>query len=134
GHPLISDDKVPTFIKDGKFMAVGSHPYHRPYRKFEELGYRVEKFTDGFKPIHVFYKFESVDGNAEISIEEINGFAKFDALLPNYLYMFSYLQRKRLKYLSTMINNIQCFHVKVPKNMNRLDEVYHKIYAHSIML
>jgi hypothetical protein len=31
GHTLISDDKVPTFIQDGKFMAVGSHPHHRPY-------------------------------------------------------------------------------------------------------
>ncbi len=29
GHPLVSDDKVPTFISNGKFMAVGSHPYHQ---------------------------------------------------------------------------------------------------------
>ena len=48
GHTLVSDDKVPTFIQDEKFIAVGSHPYHRPYRKFEELGYRVEKFTTEF--------------------------------------------------------------------------------------
>ncbi len=131
GHPLISDDKVPTFIADGKFMAVGSHPYHRPYRKFEELGYRVEKFTSEFKPIHTFYELEGVEGDADITIEEIKGFAKFDALLPNYLYMFSYLKPKRLKYLSSMLNSIKVFHVQVPWDRERLNEVYSKICEHT---
>ena len=131
GHPLISDDKVPTFIADGKFMAVGSHPYHRPYRKFEELGYRVENFTRIFKPIHAFYELEGVEGDADIMIQEIKGFAKFDTLLPNYLYMFSYLKPKRLKYLSGMLNGIKVFHVKVPWDMERLGEVHDVICEHS---
>ena len=54
GHSLISDDKVPTFIQHGKFMAVGSHPYHRPYRKFEELGIRVENYTPNVSPFILF--------------------------------------------------------------------------------
>ena len=131
GHTLISDDKVPTFIQDGKFMAVGSHPYHRSYRKFEELGYRVEKFTSGFNPIHAFYELERVDGNADISIEEIKGFAKFDVLLPNYLYMFSWLRPERLKYLSKMLNDVRVFHVQVPWELERLSEVHTMICKHS---
>lgn len=131
GHPLISDDKVPTFISDGEFMAVGSHPYHRPYRKFEELGYRVEGFIQNFKPIHAFYQLEAVGADAEIRIEEIKGFEKFDTLLPNYLYMFSYLQPKRLKYLSSMLNAIKVYRVLVPQDMDRLHTVYKKIYTHS---
>jgi len=131
GHTLISDDKVPTFIQDGKFIAVGSHPYHRPYRKFEELGYRVDKFTAEFKPIHSFYELEGVEGDADITIEEVKGFAKFDALLPNYLYMFSHLKQARLKYLSQMMNGIKVFHVKVPWNMERLGEVHDMIAGHS---
>jgi hypothetical protein len=131
GHPLISDDKVPTFIENGNFMAVGSHPYHRPYRKFEELGYRVEKFTTNFKPIHAFYELEGVEGDADITIEEIKGFAKFDALLPNYLYMFSYLKPKRLKYLSGMLNSIRVFRVQVPWDMERLTEVHDRICKHT---
>ncbi len=131
GHPLISDDKVPTFIQDGKFMAVGSHPYHRPYRKFEELGYRVEKFTTEFNPIHAFYELEGVEGDADITIEEIKGFAKFDVLLPNYLYMFSYLKPKRLKYLSKMLNDVRVFHVQVPWDIERLGEVHNVICNHS---
>ena len=130
-HPLISDDKVPTFIDNGKFMAVGSHPYHRPYRKFEDLGYRVKYFTADFKPIHAFYALESAEGNAEISIDEIKGFEKFDALLPNYLYMFSHLRPKRLNYLSKMLNNIKVFRVNVPWDMERLGEVHDTICDHS---
>ena len=131
GHPLVSDDKVPTFISDGKFMAVGSHPYHRPYRKFEELGYRVESFTTNFKPIHAFYELERVEGDADITIEEITGYKKFDALLSNYLYMFSWLRPERLKYLSKMLNDVRVFHVQVPWDMERLGEVHDMICEHS---
>ena len=131
GHSLVSDDKVPTFITDGKFMAVGSHPYHRPYRKFEELGYRVSDFTTEFKPIHAFYALESVEAEDDITIEEIKGFAKFDILLPNYLYMFTYLKPKRLKYLSSMLNSIKVFRVHVPWDMERLGEVHDVICGHS---
>ena len=131
GHTLISDDKVATFINDGSFMAVGSHPYHRPYRKFEELGYRVENFITSFKPIHAFYALEGVKDDADVIIEEIKGFKKFDTLLPNYLYMFSYLKPQRLKYLSKMLNNIRVFHVLVPWDIERLGEVHDMICRHS---
>lgn len=131
GHTLISDDKVPTFIDDGKFMAVGSHPYHRPYRKYEELGYRVENFTTDFKSIHAFYTLEKAESDVEVSIKEITGFKKFDALLPNYLYTFSWLRPERLKYLSKMLNDVRVFHVHVPWDMERLSEVHDMICEHS---
>ena len=35
---MISDDKVATFIKEELIYAVPSYPYHRPYRKVEDLG------------------------------------------------------------------------------------------------
>jgi hypothetical protein len=131
GHTLISDDKVPTFIADGKFMAVGSHPYHRPYRKFEELGYHVNNFTDTFKPIYAFYALQLAEADANIVIEEIKGFEKFDILLPNYLYIFSWLKPKRLQYLSKMLNSIKVFRVQVPFDMERLGEVHNVIIRHS---
>jgi len=103
GHKLISDDKIPTFVENDSFMVSGSHPYHRPYRKFEELGYWVENFTKKFKPIHAFYELERIESNAKIRIKEVKGFTKFDAILPSYLYMFSWLKPQRLKYLSQMV-------------------------------
>ena len=131
GHTLVSDDKVPTFIADGEFMAVGSHPYHRPYRKFEELGYCVDNFVAEIKPIHAFYALEGVEGDGEVTIEEISGFTKFDVLLPNYLYMFSYLKVQRLTYLSKMLNNVRVFRVQIPWDMARLNEVHDAVCQHS---
>jgi len=132
GHTLVSDDKVPTFIDNSKFMVAGSHPYHRPYRKFEELGFHVDNFITSFKPIHAFYALTGVKGNAEVTIEEVKGVKKFDTLLPNYLYMFSYLKPRRLKYLSTMLNCINVFRVQVPWNIKQLGDVHDAICEHSI--
>ena len=131
GHTLVSDDKVPTFIQDGKFMAVGSQPYHRPFRDFEVFGYQVEHFIKEFKPIHAFYVLEKCDDDADITIDEIKGFDKFELLLPNYLYTFTFLKPKRLKYLSVMLNNIRAFRVRRPWDMERLDEVHDAICEHS---
>ena len=131
GHTLVSDDKVPTYESDGVFMLTSSHPFHRPYRRFEELGYYVENFMNGFRPIYAFYKLEAAQANAEVFIEEIRGFEKFHALLPNYLYMFPYLMPKRFSYLSKMLNNINVYRVQLPWSLDRLDDVYHAICDHS---
>jgi hypothetical protein len=131
GHPLVSDDKVPTFVRDGQFMAVGSHPYHRPYRKFEELGYRVKHFMTEFAPIDLFYVLEPAASDADIVFEEISGFEKFDCLMPNYLYHFSFLKPRRLQYLSEMLNSLKVYRIQVPRNLERLDVVYEAICAHN---
>jgi len=131
GHTLISDDKVPTFVKNGQFMCVGSHPYHRPYRKFEELGYRVKNFSRSFKPIHAFYALIGVEADADICISEVKGAQKFDVLYPNYLYTLRWLQPLRLKYLAGMLNNIRVFYVQVPWDMEKLGKVHAVICKHS---
>jgi hypothetical protein len=131
GHALVSDDKVPTFIENEKFMSACSHPYHRPYRKFEELGYRVSAFTAVCKPIHGFYVLARGEADADISIQEIVGFEKFDTLLPNYLYTFSFLKQQRLAYLSAMLNDIRMFRVQVPWDLDRLSEVHDAVCTHS---
>jgi len=131
GHTLVSDDKVPTFIDNGKVVAVGSHPYHRPYRKFEELGYCVDHYATAFNPIHAFYQLEPAGANASIEVFEVKGYKKFKALLPNYLYMFAYLKPRRLQYLSEMLNTIQVFSIQVPRNLELLEQVYDAICKHS---
>ena len=130
-HTLISDDKVPTFIQNDQFYIVGSHPYHRPYRKFEDLGYRVDNFISAFKPIHAFYLLDRAKATDEISIQEIRGFEKFNSLLPHYLFSFKWHKVKRLKYLSYINNSIKIFRIKVPWDLNRLPEVHKIIVSHS---
>lgn len=134
GHGLVSDDKVATYIKDGQFIAVPSHPHHRPYRRFEDLGYRVDNMFSHTLPIHAFYELEVNDEGADITITEIQGFKKFEILLPNYLFSFSYLKAQRLKYLTDMVNNIPLYQVKRPWDMDRLGDVHDAIIQHSTQL
>ena len=132
GHTLFSDDKVATYIDDGCCMAVSSHPYHRPYRKFEDLGLYTENFAPASKPIRAFYALERAPSTADVMISEITGSKKFEALLPSYLYMFHFLMPKRLHYLAQILNDIKMFTVKVPWNLQVLDDVYQQICTHNI--
>jgi len=132
GHTLISDDKVATYYDDDKFFSVPSHPYHRPYRQYEDLGYHISNYSRDAKPIHAFYSLDSASKDAEIIISEIIGYKKFEILLPAYLYSFPFLKPMRLKYLSKMLDFIALYRVHVPWDIKRLDEVHDAICQHSI--
>ena len=130
GHALISDDKVATYLEDGTYFAVPSHPNHRPYRKFEDLGYRVEGFSATARQVDAFYALQGVEPGAEVTISEISGHQKFARLLPNYLYNFSFLKGQRLKYLAEMVNTVPIYRVEVPWDLKRLEEVHDVIFEH----
>ncbi len=130
-HTLISDDKIPMIVENGQFMLTGSHPYHRPYRKFEDLGYRVSDFLDSYLPLHAMYILEKSEHNAPITIEEVRGFGKFNAMLPHYLFSFPSQKQYRMTCLSKLLNKIRVFRVYRPWNISRLSEVYTSIVEHS---
>ena len=130
GHTLISDDKVATYLHNGKYFAVPSHPNHRPYRKFEDLGYRVRNFSPDSRSIDAIYALQAVKTDADVTISEISGHYKFARLLPNYLFNFSFLKVKRLKYLAEMVSAIPIYCVEVPWDKDRLNEVHDAICRH----
>jgi hypothetical protein len=131
GHPMLSDDKVATFLEQGQFYAVPSHPHHRPWREYEVLGDPVENFAVSAKPIHAFYLLEQGGPDSEIEITEVVGFRKFEELMPNYLYSFSFLQRQRLRWLGQLADQSLVFRVRRPWDMGRMHEVYEAICVHS---
>ena len=131
GHTLISDDKIPLWIEKSRFMLTGSHPYHRPYRKFEELGYRVAHFMTETAPLDVMYILEKGDPESRVTIDEIRGFEKFNAMLPHYLYGFAFLKRKRMNYLSKLLSHVRVFRVTRPWDLHRQNEVYDTICIHA---
>jgi len=130
GHRLVSDDKVATFFEDETYFAVPSHPNHRPYRKFEDLGYRVESFSPSSTKIHAFYALHAVEAECEINIERISGHEGFARLLPHYLFNFGFLKARRLRYLGAMLSAVPLFRVDLPWEMRRLAEVYEVIRNH----
>ena len=131
GHPMLSDDKVATFFHEDEFWAVPSHPHHRPFREYEELGYPVENFAESAKPIHAFYILEAGEPDSAIEIIEVEGFRKFEQLLPNYLFSFNFLQQQRMRWLAGLAGQSRVFRVRRPWNLARMQEVYEAICAHS---
>ena len=131
GHAMLSDDKVATFLYEDEFWAVPSHPHHRPFREFEVLGHPVENFAASARPIHAFYLLEAGEPDSAISITEVEGFRKFEQLLPNYLFGFSFLQQQRLRWLAGLADQSRVFRVQRPWSLERMREVYEALCAHS---
>jgi hypothetical protein len=131
GHPMLSDDKVATFLHEGKFFAVPSHPHHRPFRQVEVLGYPVGHFATCARPIHACYLLEQGEPDDAVEISEVTGFRKFEELLPHYLFSFSFLQQQRLRWLAQLADQSLVFRVRRPWNLDRQQEVYDAICTHS---
>jgi hypothetical protein len=131
GHAMLSDDKVATFLHEGEFWAVPSHPHHRPFREFEVLGHPVENFSTSAHPIHAFYLLEPGEPDSAVVITEVEGFRKFEQLLSNYLFAFRFLQEQRMRWLAGLADQSQVFRVQRPWKLDRMQEVYEAICAHS---
>jgi hypothetical protein len=131
GHPMLSDDKVPTFLNQGDYWVVPSHPHHRPYREFEVLGYPIENFAAHAAPVHAFYVLEAGEPDSGIEISEVSGFRKFENLLPNYLFGFRFLQEQRMRWLAQLADRSLVYRVRRPWTLDRMHEVYEAICAHS---
>ena len=131
GHTMISDDKVATYEKNGCFLAISSHPHHRPHRKMEDLGFFVKNFSTQVKEIHVIYELERVSSDDNISIVELRGVEKFKSLRYASQMNLSFQKQKRFEYLMRMTEVVKVFKITVPNDLNRLTEVYDAIVKHS---
>lgn len=130
GHSLVSDDKVATFVEKETYWAVPSHPNHRPYRRFEDLGMRVDSFDTEARPVHAVYRLVRADPDADITIREVRGHGKFADMLPNFLFNFSHLGARRMEYLARMAGAVPLYTVDLPWDLERLGEVYRAILEH----
>jgi hypothetical protein len=130
GHRLTSDDKVATLLKEDCFMAHSSHPYHRPYRNFEDLGNYASSYQTSCNPIHAFYELHKNHSDSNVTIKEVNGVDKFNTIFPNFLYTFPFLKEYRLQYLSKALHIVNMFRVQVPWNLEHLEVVHDSICKH----
>lgn len=126
-HTMISDDKVGTYNQDGKIMAVPSYSYHRPYRKMEDLGIKVENFAKETKEIFCIFNLIKSDKDSEVNIDKISGIEKFKALRFATDVDLEVNKKERFNSLTNIANNIPIYNISIPWDLNRLDEVYDKI-------
>lgn len=134
GHPVISDDKVGTYEKNGHFFTVSSHPHHRPYRRMEDLGFYIDNFSIVSKPIHAIYELEKGNVDDEVIITELTGVKKFISLRYASELNLYFKKIKRFDYLMQLGKKVPVFKVNVPWEINRLSEVHKAITEHSITL
>lgn len=131
GHSLCSDDKLATFQKDSIFYAHTSHPYHRPYRGTEDLGIKAENFTPTTQEIGDIYWLLPVDATEPISISELKGLKKFEVLRYS-TEMDIYVNKvKRFEYISRLANKLKVYEIKIPRDLEKLQEVYDAIVQHT---
>lgn len=131
GHAFFSDDKVATFLHEGQYWVVPSHPHHRPWREFEVLGQPVANVARHARPLRAVYRLLADEPDADIAIDAIKGFRKVETLLPNYLFSFDYLQARRLRWLASMTEATPMYAVQRPWNLQRLHETYLAVCAHA---
>lgn len=132
GHMMVSDDKVGVIEKGGEFLAVPSHPHHRPYRKMEDLGYFVQNMSNKPKPIQAIYELVRVSSDAPITISETEGIEKFKSLRYSSEINLSFLKKERLTDLGRLAKKVPVYKVEVPWDLKRLEDVYISITDHCI--
>ena len=130
GHSLISDDKVVVKKMNGQFYAIPSFPYHRPYRKIEDLGFYVKSFSTEIKHIHAIYELSKARSDAVIEIIELTGIEKFIALRYASELNLPYLKDKRFDYLMRIAKETPVYRIVIPWDLKRLPDVYEAIMKH----
>jgi len=131
GHAMLSDDKVAVQEEAGDFLAVPSYPYHRPYRKMEDLGRFVANTAQSPARIHAVYELERAAPDAEITIAPLGGVEKFTSLRFSSEINLSFLKPERFRLLSAVANRVPLYRVAVPWDLERLEAVYEAICRHA---
>ncbi len=127
GHSMLSDDALGIEKIGIQYHAIPSYPFHRPYRKPEELGYPVANFATEPKPLHAVYLLEKSDPDATVEIVELKGIEKFKAFHYSTFIDLDFMKRERFEFFSEMAKSVPVYKVIVPWDLERIEEVYEKI-------
>ncbi len=127
GHTLLSDDSLAIEKKRDIYYAIPSYPFSRPYRELESLGGYREDFADKPKPISAIFKLHRSKADSDIGIYMIKGIDKFKTLYLGRFIDFSSLKRDRYRYYSEMANSADMYHIDIPWDKRRLNEIYERI-------
>jgi len=131
GHTIYGDDTI-ALKKDGsKYNVISSYPFHRPYRKAEDLGYKLENFGTKIKKLSKVYSLHKVDREEDVSIRTLCGIEKFKALYQSDFVMFETMQKERYLFATEIAKHVEVYQISVPWALERLDEVYQAIVTHN---
>ena len=130
-HVMISDDRVALNEKNSDVLATSSYAYHRPYRKMEDLGLKVPKFMTHTKKLHMIYVLEQADPTDKVTFTKLKGIETFKALQYNFDFILPLNKARSFELIAKIASMIPIYRICIPWDIDRLDEVYEKICAHS---
>lgn len=130
GHRLLSDDKLALFKCDDVYFAAGSYPYIRNDREHESLGKHVENFAKKTLPVACIYRLIQVDADAKIEIVKVKGVDKFTIIEMSCEIQLFFQKKEKFKKLRDIAEKLEIYTIAIPKNLNRLEDVYREIIAH----
>jgi len=131
GHKLITDDILPTFIKNNQIYYAPSHPYSRPFRETKTLGILEDNYKITFDTIDTIYLLQNYDNTTKTTITPIKGLEKFKLTRKNSLiYTLPHIRIKHEKYLGILLNSIDFFVIKRPWGEKYLHDTYKAIKKH----
>jgi len=127
GHTMLSDDALGIEKAGDVYLAIPSYPFHRPYRKPEDLGYPVENFSTKSKALSAVYMLNKSETQSEIVIRQIKGVEKFKAFHFSSFVMFNFIKEERFRFFADMAEKIPVYEITYPHDLERLAEVYEEI-------
>ena len=127
GHTMLSDDSLGIEHVGDEYTAIPSYPFHRPYRKVEDLGYPAENFSTEVKAISDIYVLNKSEEAPEIAIREIKGIEKFKVLNSCLFARFYCIDEGHFSFFTQMAKKIPMYEISYPHDLERLPEVYGKI-------
>jgi len=130
-HTLLSDDKLATYEQNAAFYAYPSHPFHRPYRELETLGIEAVNFSKEALAIGNIYWITPVEAEEKILIQELKGLKKFEVLRYSTEMDIYVNKAQRFEYITKLANRLKVFEIQIPRNLERLQEVYEAILKHN---
>jgi len=114
GHPLITDDKLAVVERDGIFYGVPSYPWHRPYRRLEDLGLPVDNFAETPKPLRRLYSLDRREPDAPVGIERLEGVEKFAVLGSAAEFTLSFLKPEQFTFTTRLAKELELYRVATP--------------------
>jgi hypothetical protein len=132
GHHLITDDILPTFVEDNQLYYTPSHPYSRPFRQAQSIGYKVTKFKHTFGKIDKIYIIrDSHQDDNSITITPLQGIEKFKLIKQNSLiYTFKGLKLKHEKHLGLLMTTVDVYLLQRPWGKEYIHNIYEAIKNH----
>ena len=135
GHRLLSDDTLAVKrMKNGKYHAIASWPFYRPYREAEVLGKETTAFVTKPLEIVAVYRLEKTEVTSTVFITKSKGVEKFKTIHYGSFIPLSFLKQRTFAFHTSFAQSIPLYRVTIPWEKERLDEVYQTVLKQTLQI